>query len=186
MGAHVAFHLLRCSISAGPVYLLAHLPPRLTTGFATQLDDVNLEVTRALATHCYPLTRLPPCAGQCEREGLECRFSWSISVCYMCAASPILAHALTESDNGPGRPRFLPIREALQQCQHSLQLDIPPRQSWCSRIFATATCLPAYLGVHNHYSQLSYFWESIRVTVTVTAIIFPVMNYITVMSPLQL
>ena len=41
-----------------------------------------------------------------------------------------------------------------------------------------------YHGVHNDYSQLSYFWELIRVTVTV--VIFPVINYITVMSPLQL
>ena len=48
--------------------------------------------------------------------------------------------------------------------------------------------LRGYHSVHNHYSQLSYFWELIRitVTVTVTVIIFPGINYITVMSPLQL
>ena len=43
-----------------------------------------------------------------------------------------------------------------------------------------------YHGVHNDYSQLSDFWELIRVTVadtvTVTVIIFPVINYMTVTS----
>ena len=40
---------------------------------------------------------------------------------------------------------------------------------------------------HNHYSQLSYFSEliSITVSVTVTVIIFPGINYITVMNSLQ-
>ena len=41
---------------------------------------------------------------------------------------------------------------------------------------------------HNYYSQLSYFSEliSITVTVTVTVIIFPGINYKTVMWQLQL
>ena len=42
-----------------------------------------------------------------------------------------------------------------------------------------------YLWGLNHYSQLSDFWELIRIKVTVTVIIFPGINYITVMSPLQ-
>ena len=45
------------------------------------------------------------------------------------------------------------------------------------------SCVP---WVHNDCSHLSYFWEIVRVTVTVAVIIFPVLNYITVMSPLQL
>ena len=46
--------------------------------------------------------------------------------------------------------------------------------------------LSEYHGVHNDYSQLSYFGELIRVTVTVTVIIFPAISYIIVMGPLQL
>ena len=34
-----------------------------------------------------------------------------------------------------------------------------------------------YHSVHNHYSQLSYFWELIRITVTVTVIKFTAMIF---------
>ena len=50
------------------------------------------------------------------------------------------------------------------------------------------TVVGDYHSRHNDYSQLSYFSEFISITVTVTAtvIIFPGINYKTVMSPLQL
>ena len=60
---------------------------------------------------------------------------------------------------------------------------------FCDRFYAISSghiAVAIYLGVHNHYSQLSYFGELFRVTGTVTVIIFPVINHITVMSPLQL
>ena len=38
-----------------------------------------------------------------------------------------------------------------------------------------------YHSRHNYYSQLSYFSELISITVTVTVIIFPGINYKTVM-----
>ena len=54
------------------------------------------------------------------------------------------------------------------------------------QIICAAAHMLHYHGVHNDYSQLCYFWELIRVTVTVTVIIFPVITCTTVMSPLQL
>ena len=41
---HIAFYLLRCSISAKSTYLLAHFPPSFTAEFAVHLDEINLEV----------------------------------------------------------------------------------------------------------------------------------------------
>ena len=51
-------------------------------------------------------------------------------------------------------------------------------------VFFKIGVVPRFLNYHcgqNHYSQLSYFSELISITVTVTVIIFPGINYKTVM-----
>ena len=48
VGTHVAFTLLRCSITAKPVYLLAALDTRFTSSFAERLDEATTGTLCAL------------------------------------------------------------------------------------------------------------------------------------------
>ena len=93
------------------------------------------------------------------------------------------------SKNGP---EAVPTQHKTSRCAISLQRAT--KEDNCFHEIRAEGALQGpsslmYLSGLNHYSQLSDFWEiliRITVTVTVTGIIFPRINYITVMSPLQL
>ena len=149
VGIHVAFFLLRCSITAKPVYLLA------------QLDDITLEVMRSLlgkpllSINQTAVLHRPVRVGglglpsfRADRDLLHAHHLL------------LLAHAWTRSPTGQCRPHRLLIRAAMRQCKDTMDLDIPrildqPSDDPCSHVCRGALRkLRAYQHRLNAFSLL--------------------------------
>ena len=126
VGTHVAFVLLRASVAAKPVHLLAALHPQHTTSFAEQLDTVTTGTLCALLRNPLlgldqlALLRRPVRAGGFGFPAFLREFP-------MLRVHHLLLNAHTASGStGEGmRPEPALLHEALSDCKDKANMDVP-------------------------------------------------------------
>ena len=126
VGTHVAFVLLRASVAAKPIHLLAALHPRHTTKFAEELDNVTTGTLCALLRN--PLLGLDQLA-MLRRPVRAGGFGFPafLKELPMLRVHHLLliAHTAASSSSIGMRPEPTHLHEALRDCHDNASMDVP-------------------------------------------------------------